>query len=114
MKLMLKHQQRNYFFYSFPHMSNFALLSFFLLFFLFFFLLGPDKPNITSSKGGRSLITACVFLHRTETFLWPFPLVKVLPERILGEVASTLAGGMSERKEERKGRKKRHPHIMQY
>lgn len=61
MKLMLKHQQRNYFFYSFPHMSNFALLSFFLLLFLFFFLLGPDKPNITSSKGGRRVGGAVKF-----------------------------------------------------
>lgn len=75
-------------FFSFPHLSNYALL----LFFFGFFLLCPDKPDIVACE---SLITVCMLCFAVVSE------VKELPEAVLGKVATTL-------KEER------HPHIMQY
>lgn len=49
---MLKHQQRNYFFYSFPHMSNFALLSFFFFTLIIFFYWALINQILHPVKGG--------------------------------------------------------------
>lgn len=104
MKLMLKHQQRNYFFI---HFHTWVILHYCDF---FYFYTGPDKPDNTSSNRQWepwSLITACVLLHRPETFLWPFSLMKDegASWRVLGKVTFILErrGG----KERKKGKKKK-------
>lgn len=92
-KLMLKHQQRNYFFYSFPRMSNFALLLLFI--YLFYWALINQIIHLETG-GGRveravkfdySLCCCTVWKHSVA-----FSIIKKLPEGVLGGVTFILAG----------------------